>query len=252
MRAKAHRGRSLTNFTMFLFWHWTMSIYKQNTHPSLFHEIFSCANPRGKLFVESPLYPFVMLSLAISSLGKQDGRRWRKIIWTFSLAMDPLPPRGVRGAGQGDSLGQYSGVGGGSCNGEGGKRTHKGELERVALQDPPALRWIVLNVAMKGCVSVLEIRGMRELLTVPAQARSSHTQVRANDRRSSGIERCYGLVRDPPPPICPLLPTSFLLHHRGHGTSHKTDTRNIELLIQCLHVCVRHHTNESVIDTMPQ
>lgn len=34
--------------------------------------------------------------------------------------MDPLPQRGVRGAGQGDSMGQYSGAGGGSYSGEGG------------------------------------------------------------------------------------------------------------------------------------
>lgn len=33
--------------------------------------------------------------------------------------MDPLPPRGVRGAGQGDSLGQYSGASGGLYSGEG-------------------------------------------------------------------------------------------------------------------------------------
>ena len=83
-------------------------------------QIFRFANPRGKLFVESPLCPFLMLSLAISSLGKQDGGRWRKIIWTFGPAMDPLPQRGVRGAGRGDSLGQYSGAGGGSSSGEGG------------------------------------------------------------------------------------------------------------------------------------
>lgn len=73
--------------------------------------------------------------------------------------MDPLPPRGVRGAGQGDSLGQYSGAGGGSCGGEGGRGSHKGELEWVALPDQPALRWSLQNVETKRCVSVVEIRG---------------------------------------------------------------------------------------------
>lgn len=34
----------------------------------------------GKLFVESPLCSSLMLSLAISSLGKQEGGWWRKII----------------------------------------------------------------------------------------------------------------------------------------------------------------------------
>lgn len=72
--------------------------------------------------------------------------------------MDPLPPRGVRGAGQGDSLGQYSGAGGGSCSGgEGGRGSHKGDLEWVALQDQPALS--LQNVKTTRSVTVVEMNG---------------------------------------------------------------------------------------------
>lgn len=173
-----------------------------------------------------------MLSLAISSLGKQEGGWCRKIIWTFSLVMDPTPQRGVKGAGRGDSSGQYSGALGGSSS-ERGSWNHRGDLRRVVLLD----RNFKVKCAecwgkwggVGGHGRHQGAGGVWELLTVPARARYSHRCVQANDRRSAGIERCCRLVRrrcvslHRPPrrrrhPQRPLLPTgSFLRHSEGMG-----------------------------------
>lgn len=179
-----------------------------------------------------------MLSLAISSLGKQDGGRWRKIIWTFSLAMDPLPPRGVRGAGQGDSLGQYSGAGGGSCSREGGRGSHRGESEWFALPDQPALRWSLQNIETTRRASAVEIRRRDSCWRCQLKP-GVHTHTHAYKLMTGGVEVLKGVTAlSGSVPPCPLLPTGT--PHppplRGHGTPHKTDTWNIELSIQCLYV----------------
>lgn len=170
-----------------------------------------------------------MLSLAISSLGKQEGGWCRKIIWTFSPAMDPTPQRGVKGAGRGDSSGQYSGALGGSSSERIGSRNRTGDLKRDVLSDQPSL------CGDSGGREHGWHLGGGSLLTVPAHARHSHRQVQANDRQSAGIERCCRLVRKPPP-VCVLCCQPPPLRGWGgaHGTTHRTDTWNIELLTQCL------------------
>lgn len=127
----------------------------------------------------------------------------------------------------------------------------------VRVGRPPRSASFKVNCAECWDEEVCECGGNQGEVIVADGASSSqeftHTHVQANDRRSRGIERCYGLVREcpslssaanqlPPPPL------------RGHGTPRKTDTWTIELSIPCLCVKarVRHHTNERVIDTMSQ
>lgn len=167
-----------------------------------------------------------MLSLAISSLGKQAGGRWRKIIWTFGLAMDPLPPRGVRGAGQGDSLGQYSGAGGGSCSGEGVKGgSHKGELEWVALADKPALRWSLQKCwGDEACECAGNWGGSDSCWRCQLRP-GVHTHTHTHKQyklMTGGVEVLKGVTAmSGSVPPCPLLPTSSLLRH-SEGMAHHT------------------------------
>lgn len=131
----------------------------------------------AKLFVGSPLCSSLMLSLAISSLGKQEGGWCRKIIWTFGLTMDPTPPREVKGVGRGDSSGQYWGAQEGSTRAKRDSRNRRGDLKQVILSDQPTLRWSVRNVETMRAVNVAttEWGGARELLTVASRARHPHS-----------------------------------------------------------------------------
>lgn len=132
--------------------------------------------------------------------------------------MDPTPQRGVKGAGRGDSSGQYSGALGGSSSERRGGRNHRGgrgagrpagsAIFKVKCAERTGGRW-----------------GVESLLTVPARARHSHRYLQANDRQSAGIERCCRLDRKCPPPsvlCCQPAPSSAT--GRGHGATHETDT----------------------------
>lgn len=53
--------------------------------------------------------------------------------------MDPAPQRGVKGAGRGDSSGQYSGALGGSSSERRGSGNRTGDVKRAVLPDQPSL-----------------------------------------------------------------------------------------------------------------
>lgn len=53
--------------------------------------------------------------------------------------MDPAPQRGVKGAGRGDSSGQYSGALGGSSSERRGSGNRTGDVTWAVLSDQPSL-----------------------------------------------------------------------------------------------------------------
>lgn len=176
-----------------------------------------------------------MLSLAISSLGKQEGGWYRKIIWTFSLAMDPTPPRGGQGCRPGWQLGSILGSPRRIIQSEERQSESQRGLKAGRPLGSANFRWSVQNVETMPSVSADAMGvGGWGLLTVPTWARRSHRYVQANDRQDAGIERCYRLVRKCLPPLCPLLPTSSFLATQRAWRHTQTDTWNIELLTQCL------------------
>lgn len=178
--------------------------------------------------------------------GNSEGGRRRKIIWTLPW----IPSHrggGVRGGGQGDNLGQYSQATGELCNKKGSRQNHEEDLQWVALPDQPTLRQSEQNVEAARCVNMCQLKS------------GVHTRkYKLMTGRVEVLNSVKALSGSVPP--CPLLPTSSPLR-RSEGMAHRARlTPEISSYRYsvcawkrvCDNVCVCHHTNERVIDTVPR
>lgn len=156
---------------------------------------------------------------------------------SFEPSASPWIPatEGVKCAGWGDSSGQYLGAQRGSSRAKRGSRNYRGDLEQVTLSDQPTLRWSVRNVETTRTVMGRGGAGWRgwELLTVPTWARHSDTW-KLLTGRTQVLKGAAGLSGSASPLSSASSAANRLLPLKGHGTTHKIDTWNIELSTRCL------------------
>lgn len=212
----------------------------------------------GKLFVESPLCFSLMLSLAISSLGKQGGGWCRKIIWTFSLTMDPVPQRGVKSAGQVTAR-----VNTQEPWEDHPVRTEVAGITAGLMETPLGSANLKVKCAEcwgdEGCehgchrwgwwgVRVADCASSSQTLTDVYKLMTGKAQILKGDA---------GLSESPPPHVlcCQPAPSSTTQRARNDTPDWHLKYWVIDTVSLCECVRgsagVRHHTNERVIDAMP-